>query len=171
MSKWLELVYSTVPLESVKQFLYCHFGRISEDNDVLFFSRSKTPQSAPPQSAALLYITLLCPIWYIQLWPFAIRWLLNKPYVNEVILSWKFCQSLEIVIYIGKGFRSFHTGNTGSVHQRSQKLLAFKFGGLKKKSANSTITAEMCASASALVSIGQGSSRTKSISFSKFFGQ
>ena len=25
---------------------------------------------------------------YIQPWPFAFRWLLNKPYVNEVTLPW-----------------------------------------------------------------------------------
>ena len=53
-------------------------------------------------------------------------------YVNKVILrvqiqSLKCCQSLELLIFVGKGFRSFHTGNIGAA-----KLLVFKVGGLKK---------------------------------------
>ena len=46
--------------------------------------------------------------------------------------------------YIGKGFRSFHTGSIGSVCQRVSKLLqALKLGGLKKKSASSAILANI----------------------------
>ena len=46
--------------------------------------------------------------------------LLNKPYVNEVILRRKIlslecCQPLELFRYIKRGFRSFHTGNISSV--------------------------------------------------------
>ena len=37
--------------------------------------------------------------------------------------------------YFAKGFRSFHTGSVGSLGQRAAKLLTFKVGGLKKKSA------------------------------------
>ena len=53
--------------------------------------------------------------------------LLNKPYVNEVIsrghnLFLKFCQPLELLTYIGRGFRSFHAGNMGSEGQRAAKL-------------------------------------------------
>ena len=44
----------------------------------------------------------------------------------------KCCQSLELFIYIGKRFRSFHTGNIGSVGQKAAKLLAIKVGGHKK---------------------------------------
>ena len=63
--------------------------------------------------------------------------LLNMPYVNRVNLreqnlSLKCCNSLEILIYFGKGFRSFHTVNMGSVGQRAVKLLAVKVGGQKK---------------------------------------
>ena len=51
------------------------------------------------------------------------------------------------MIYFGKGFRSFYTGNIGSVGQRAAKLLIVKVGGFKKKSAALAITAEVCASA------------------------
>ena len=51
----------------------------------------------------------------------------------------------------------------GSVGQRAAKLPALKVGGLKKKSANSAITAEACASV-----IGPGLSGTRVKSFSKF---
>ena len=43
-------------------------------------------------------------------------------------------------------FRLFNTENFGSVGQRAAKLLAVKVGLLKKKSANSAITAEVRAS-------------------------
>ena len=33
-------------------------------------------------------------------------------------------QSLELLLYFGKGFRFFHKGNIGSVGQRASKLLA-----------------------------------------------
>ena len=63
----------------------------------------------------------------IQSWTFAYVWLLNKPYVNWVTLreqnqSLKCCQPLELLIYFGKGFRSFATGNIGSVGQRAAKV-------------------------------------------------
>ena len=47
---------------------------------------------------------------------------------------------------IEKGFRSLNTINLGSVGQRAGKLLAVKLRALKKKSAVSAISAEMCAS-------------------------
>ena len=53
-----------------------------------------------------------------------------------------------------------------SVGQRAAKLLAVKFGGLKKKSAASAITAEVFASG-----FGLGSSPPGIESFSKFDGQ
>ena len=57
--------------------------------------------------------------------------LLNKPYVNEVTLRGqniclKCYQPLEIMLYLEKGFISFHTGNIGSVGQRAAKLLSIK---------------------------------------------
>ena len=51
----------------------------------------------------------------------------------------------------------------GSVGQRTAKLLAFKVGVLKKKSAASAISAEVCASA-----FGPGSNPGAVKSFSKF---
>ena len=53
------------------------------------------------------------------------------------------------MIYSKKGFRSFHTGDIGSVVQRASKILTVVVGGLKKKSATFAITAEVCASVSA----------------------
>ena len=61
----------------------------------------------------------------------------NKPTIcpflkqTEVILRrqnipLKFRQPLELLMYIEKGFRSFHTGNMGSVGQRAAKLLSVK---------------------------------------------
>ena len=52
----------------------------------------------------------------------------------------------ELLPYIERGFRSFHTDNIGSIGQRGAKLLAVKVGGLKKKYAAMVITAEVCAS-------------------------
>ena len=77
----------------------------------------------------------------MQLWNSDYKWLPHKPYVNEVILrgqnlSLKCYQSLELLMYIEKGFRSFHTGNVGSAGQRASKLLAVKVVALKKKSAS-----------------------------------
>ena len=59
-------------------------------------------------------------------------------------------------------FRSFNAENLGSVGQRAAKLLAVKFGGLKKKSAASAIPPKVCASA-----FGPGSSTPGVESFSK----
>ena len=63
----------------------------------------------------------------IQPWPFGIKRLLNKPYKNEVTLreknlSLKCCQSLELLIYFEREFRSFPTDNKGSINQRAAKL-------------------------------------------------
>ena len=107
---------------------------------------------------------------YIQLCPLAYVWLLNKPYENEVTLRGKniplkCCQPHELLMYIERGLRSFHTGNIGSVGQRATKLLAFKVKGLPKKSATPVITAEVCASA-----IGSGLTLTGGESFQKFDG-
>ena len=63
-------------------------------------------------------------------------------------------------------FRSFNAENFGSVGQRATKLLAVKFGVLKKKSAALAIPAEVCAS-----TFGPGSIPGKVESFSKFEGQ
>ena len=65
------------------------------------------------------------------------------------IYPWKqkYYQPLQLLIHFGKGFRSFHAGNVGSVGQRAAKLLAVKIGVLKKKSATLAITAKACASA------------------------
>ena len=57
--------------------------------------------------------------------------ILNKPYENEVTLRGqnillKCCQPLELLMYIGRGFRSFHEGNMGSVDQSAAMLLALK---------------------------------------------
>ena len=62
------------------------------------------------------------------------------PYGNEVILRVqnlpsRCCQPLKLLMYIGRGFRSFNAVNIGSQGQKATKLLAFKVGGLKKKSA------------------------------------
>ena len=54
-------------------------------------------------------------------------------------------------------------GNIGSLGQRAARLLAVKFGGLKKKSVTSSITAEVCASM-----FGPGLSAPGFESFSKF---
>ena len=70
------------------------------------------------------------------------------------------------MLYFGKRFRSFHTGNVESVGQRALKLLAVKVGVLKKKSAASAIPAEVCASA-----FGPGLSPPEVESFSKFVSQ
>ena len=72
------------------------------------------------------------------------------------------------MVYISKGFRSFHTGNLGSVGQRASTLLAVKVGVLKKKSAATAIPAELCASA---FSPGSSSWGPGVESFSKFDGQ
>ena len=53
-----------------------------------------------------------------------------------------------------------------SIGQRASKLLAVKFGGLKKKSVASAIPADLCASM-----IGPGSSSSGVELFSKFEGQ
>ena len=55
--------------------------------------------------------------------------LLNKPFVNEIILrgqnlSLKCCQSLKLFTYIERGVRSFHKGNIGPLSQRAAKLLS-----------------------------------------------
>ena len=69
-------------------------------------------------------------------------------------------------MYFFKRFRSFIAENLRSVGQRTTKLLAVKFGILKKKSATSAISAKVCASA-----IGLGSSLSGVELFSKFEGQ
>ena len=65
--------------------------------------------------------------------------------------------------HFDKGFRSFNARNFRSVDQRAAKLLAVKVGVLKKKSAASAISAEVCASA-----FGPGSNPGAVKSFSKF---
>ena len=67
------------------------------------------------------------------------------------------------MLYFGKGFRSFHTGNIESVCQRASKLLDVKVGVLKKKSASLAIPAQLCAS-----TLGPCSSLPRVKSFSNF---
>ena len=86
--------------------------------------------------------------------------------MREQDLPLKCYQPLELISYFGKGFRSFHTGNIGSVDQRAAKLLAVKVGVLKKKFAISAIPAEVCANA---FSLGSSTPRVKS--FLKFDSQ
>ena len=97
--------------------------------------------------------------------------LFNMPYENGVILKGqniclKCYQSLELLLYFGKGFRFFHKGNIGSVGQRASNLLPVKVGVLKKKSAALAIPAEVCASA-----FGLGLSMPGVKSFSRFDSQ
>ena len=70
--------------------------------------------------------------------------------------NWKF-------FTIEKGFRSLNAKNIGSLGQRAAKLLAFKVGVLKKKSAALAIPAEVCA-----IAFGPGSRTPGVQSFSKF---
>ena len=72
--------------------------------------------------------------------PFAIKWLLDKPYENEFILreqnlSLKCCLLLEEVLFNLRRFRYLHTSNIESVCQRAAKLPAVEVRGLNKKSA------------------------------------
>ena len=69
----------------------------------------------------------------IQAWTFAYIWLLNKSHVNGMISKeqnrpLKGCQPQKLLIYFGKGIRSFHTSVIGSSGQRAAKLLAVKVG-------------------------------------------
>ena len=55
----------------------------------------------------------------------------DKPYVNGVTLRGQnhpleCCQSLDLVTYFEKGFRSFNTDNIESVGQRAVKLPSIK---------------------------------------------
>ena len=60
--------------------------------------------------------------------------------------------ALEMLPYFEEGFRSFNTTNERSEGQRAAKLLAFKVGVLKKKSATSAIPPKLCA-----IAFGRGS--------------
>ena len=83
----------------------------------------------------LLVIQLFCMILHVgwrrkeslQLLNFNSKELLNKPYVNEVTLSWQ-KPPLKCVLnfWHSLGFRSFNTDNLGSVGQRAAKLPAIK---------------------------------------------
>ena len=66
--------------------------------------------------------------------------------MKEQKLPVKYYQLHELLIYFGKGFKSFHTGNVGSVGKRATKLLDVKGGGVKEKFSASAIKTEMCAS-------------------------
>ena len=75
-------------------------------------------------------------------------------------------EPLELFLCFGKGFRYFYTGSIGSEGQRASKLLAVKVEVLKKKSAASAISDELCAS-----TICPGSSLPVVKSFSKIEGR
>ena len=67
----------------------------------------------------------------IQLWPLAYAWLLSKPYYHEVTCRvqnkpLKCCQSLELLMYIKRGLRSFYTVIMRSLDQRAAKLPSIK---------------------------------------------
>ena len=64
-------------------------------------------------------------------WTFSYIRSLNKSYENEVTLReqklpLKCCQLTELLIYIERGFRSFHTFDIGSVDQKAANLLSIK---------------------------------------------
>ena len=110
---------------------------------------------------------------YIQSWTFVYIRLLDSPCENEVTfrgqnICLKCYQSLELLLYFGKGFRSFNAGNIGSVGQRASKLLAVKVGGLKKNSAALAIAAELFARASTQVRVGPGQNCSQSLMDGKF---
>ena len=97
--------------------------------------------------------------------------LLNKLYENEVTLRkqnlpLKCFKPLEMQIYFEESFISYNTFDICFVGQRAVKLLAVKFGVLKKKSAALAIPPKACASA-----FGPGSGTPGVKSFSKFDGQ
>ena len=105
---------------------------------------------------------------YLQLPTFAFTRLLNKTYENEVTLTGQnppleCCEHIEILCTVRKKSRSLNAKNFGSVGKRAAKLLAVKFGVLKKKSAASAITANACA-----IAFGPGSNPGAVESFSKF---
>ena len=83
---------------------------------------------------------------------------MTKPTIRMLLVSCNFIASL-------KEFTSCNAKNLGSVDQRASKLLAVKFGVLKKKSAPSAIPAKLCASV-----ISPGSSSSEVELFSKFEG-
>ena len=69
---------------------------------------------------------------YIQLKSDQTTWLLDTPNLNEVIsrgkyLSLKYCQPLELLTDIERGFIPLLTGDKGSVGQRNAKLPSIKF--------------------------------------------
>ena len=78
---------------------------------------------------------------------FAYIQVIDKPYehedtLREQTLSLKCFQPLKLLISLGKRFRAFHALIIESVNQR----YVIKVGGLKKRSANSAISAKVCAS-------------------------
>ena len=75
------------------------------------------------------------------------------------------CKSLELLICIGKRFRSFNKDNIEPVGQRASKLLPVKVGGLKK---DSVALAEVCASALAQVLVRLGPNHSQSLMDSNF---
>ena len=98
--------------------------------------------------SSLRYGYLINPMKMRSLWE-------SKPYLS------KCCQPLKLLIYLGKRFKAFHALIIESVNQR----YSMKVGGLKKSSANSAISAKMCASTWSL-----GSSVPGFESFSKIGG-
>ena len=68
-------------------------------------------------------------------------------------------------MYFFKTFRSVNTNTTRSLDKRAPKSLAFKVGGLKRKSAALAFKAKSCASA-----LGPGLTLPEVKSYSKFDG-
>ena len=67
------------------------------------------------------YYSLGHPIQYSSTWHFK-----NGGILRGQNVPLKYCQPFELLLCIGKRFRSFHRGNFGSVGQKGAKLLSVK---------------------------------------------
>ena len=134
-------------------FLYIVSYWISSNYKFEFFTKwffDRNEKNVYSRETSLTYGYLINPMKMMSLWE-------GNTYAENATTLLNLC-------YIfGKGFRSYYTGNIGSVDQRSSKILAVKVRVLKKKSAASTIPADLCARA-----FGPGSNPGVVKSFSKF---
>ena len=92
-------------------------------------------------------ITVLVYILVSNIYSFFIQWRTIQTALLPIYdLEWGHFERAKMTVnilpaswylkYLFKGFRSFNTVNMKSIGQRAVKLLAFKVGGLKKKSAD-----------------------------------
>ena len=87
---------------------------------------------------------LLCKH-YVQLWPsLTYGYYENEVTLREQNLLLKYWQPLEMLKYFEERFRSFHTFHIRSVGQRAVKILAIKFGGLKKNCHPVSVKLHLC---------------------------